>query len=43
MDKALDSFQSRVVRRLTRKQPLRKKDGKWNYLPLAEALGEAGL
>ena len=43
MNKALDSFQSRVARRLTGKQPRRKKDGSWDYPPLAEALGEAGL
>ena len=39
MEKALDSFQSRIGRRLTRKQPRRKKDGSWNYPPLEEALG----
>ena len=43
MDKALDSFQSRVARRLTGKQPRRKKDGSWYYPPLEEALGEAEL
>ena len=43
MDKALDSFQSRVARRLTGKQPRRKTDGIWDYPPLTEALGGAGL
>ena len=42
-EKALDGFQSRFTRRLTRKQPRRKKYGSWDYPPLAEALGEAGL
>ena len=43
MEKALDSFHSRVARRLTGKQPRRKKDWSWDYLPLAEAMGEAGI
>ena len=43
MKKALDRFQCRVVRRLARKLPQRRTDGSWDYLPLAEALGEAGL
>ena len=38
MDKALDSFKSRVARRLTGRQPQRKKDGSWGCLPMAEAL-----
>ena len=38
MEKALDSFQSRVARRLTGNQLRRKKDGSWDYPPLAEAL-----
>ena len=29
--------------RLTGKQPRRRTDGSWDYPPLAEALGEAGL
>ena len=41
MGKALDSFQSRVARRLTVRQPRRKKYGIWDYPPLAEALREA--
>ena len=43
MEKALDIFLSRVVRRLTGKQPRQRTDGSWYYLPLAEALGEAGI
>ena len=43
MERALDSFQYKVARKLTGKQPRRKKDGIWEYPPLAEALGEAGL
>ena len=43
MEKALDSFQSRVARRLTGKQPWRRTDGGWDYPPLAEALREAGM
>ena len=42
-EKDLESFQSRVARRLTRKQPRWWLDGSWDYPPLAEALGEAGL
>ena len=43
MEKALDSFISRVARRLTGKKPRRRTDGSWEYPPLAEALGEARL
>ena len=43
MEKALDRFQSRVARRLTGNQPRRRTDGSWDYPPLAETLGEAGL
>ena len=43
MEKALDSFHFRVAKSLTGKKPWRKKDGSWDYLPLAEALREAGL
>ena len=42
-EKALESFQSRVARRLTSKHPRQRTDGSWDYPPLAEALGEAGL
>ena len=39
-EKALDSFQSRVARRLTDIQPRLKKYRNWEYLPLAKALRE---
>ena len=42
-EKALDSFQSRVVRRITGRQPRRKKDGSWDCPPLAGALRDAGM
>ena len=35
IEKALDSFQSRVVRRITVRQPRQREDGSWIYLPLA--------
>ena len=41
MERALDSFQQRVVRRLTGKKPRRQGDGSWAYPKLAEAMGEA--
>ena len=41
--KALDSFQYRVTRRLTGKQPRRRTDGIWDYPPQTEALGEEGI
>ena len=43
MEKALESFQSRVVRNITGRQPRQKKDGSWDYPPLAGALREAGM
>ena len=43
MERALESFQSRVARRITGKKPRRRAYGSWDYPPLAEALGEAGL
>ena len=43
MERALDSFQHRVARRITGKQARRRTDGSWEYPPLAEALGEAGF
>ena len=43
MEKALDSFQSRVARRLTSKHPRQRTYGSLEYPSLAEALGEAGL
>ena len=46
MEKALDSFQSRVARKLTGRQPRRwkgKTDGTWYYPSLAVAMKEAGI
>ena len=43
MENSMDSFQSRVTRRITGKQLRRRTDGSWDYPPLAEALGEEGL
>ena len=43
MEKALDSFQYRVARRLAGKQTCRQTDGSWDYPPLVEALVEAEL
>ena len=43
MERDLDSFQSRVVRRITRKHPRKQTGGSWEYLPLTEALGEEGI
>ena len=42
MEKALDSFQYRVVRRLIGKHPRQLTDGSWDYPPLAEALWGSG-
>ena len=41
MERELDSFQHRVARRITGRQPRRRGDGRWEYPPLAEAMGEA--
>ena len=35
MEKALDSFQSRVAKKIKGRQPRRRKDGSWLYPPLA--------
>ena len=43
MDWALDRFQNRVVRRITRRQPRRRGDRSWEYPPLTEAMGESGF
>ena len=43
MEKALNSFQSRVVRKLTRRQPRRGQDGIWYYPLLEGAMKEAGI
>ena len=42
MEKDLDSFQSRVARRITGRNPRQKKYGIWEYLTMAEAMREAG-
>ena len=43
MEKALDSFQSRVARKITGRQPRQRKDGSWVYPPLAGAMKETGM
>ena len=43
IERALDSFQHRVVQRLTGRQMRRRGDGSWAYPPLEEAMGEAGF
>ena len=43
MEKALDSFQSRVARKLTGRQPRCGKEGTWYYPLLAGAMKEAGI
>ena len=43
MEAALDAFQGRVAGRLTGRMPRRVRDGKWLYLPLAEATKDAGI
>ena len=44
IERALDSFQNRVARRITGEQPRRRQmNGSWEYPPLVEALREAGF
>ena len=43
MEWYLDSFQNRVLQRITGRQPSRQGGGSWDYLPLTEAMGEAGF
>ena len=43
MEKDLDSFQSRVARRITGRQPQQNKYGSWYYPQLTGALREAGM
>ena len=43
IEKVLDSLQSRVARNIMGRQPRRKKDGRWEYPPLADALWGAGM
>ena len=43
MEAALDAFQGRVARRLTGRVPRLGRDGKWQYLPLAVEIKDAGI
>ena len=43
MEQDPDSFQHRVVQRLTGRQLRRQKDGIWTYPPLEEEMGESGF
>ena len=43
MERALDSFQQRVARRIIENQARQRVDRSWEYSPLAEELGEAGF
>ena len=43
MEKALDTFQARLARKITGRQPRRGIDGKWYYPSLVGAMKEAGI
>ena len=43
MEAALDTFQGRVARRLTERMTRIRRYGKWQYLPLAGAIKDAGI
>ena len=43
MERALDSFQHWVARRLTGRKPRRRGGVIWAYLSLQEAMGETGF
>ena len=43
MEKALDSFQSRVAQKITGRQPRRGKDRTWYYPSLVGSMKEAGI
>ena len=43
MEKALDSFQSRVARKITGKQLRRRKDGSWFYPPVEVVMKDTGM
>ena len=43
MEKALDTFQARVARKLTGRKPQHRIDGTWYYPSLAGAMKEAGI
>ena len=43
MEKALDSFQSRVARKIMGRQPRQRNYGSWVYPPLAGVMKETGM
>ena len=43
MERALDSFQHRIARRITGRQPRRRVYGSWDYKLLQETMGEEGF
>ena len=43
MEKALESFQSRVARKITGRQPRQRNNRSWIYPPLAGVMKEAGM
>ena len=43
MERDLVSFQYRVARQITGRQPMRREEGGWEYPPLAAAMEEAGF
>ena len=43
IERALESFQHGSARRITGRQPRRRGDGRWTYLPQKEAMREAGF
>ena len=43
IERDLENFHHRAVRRITGRQPQRRGDGKWTYPSLKEAIREAGF
>ena len=43
METTLDTFQGRVLQKLTGRHPRSGRDGKWYYMSLAGAMKEAGI
>ena len=43
MERALDRFHHKAAQRITERQPRIRGDERWDYPPLAEAMGEAGF
>ena len=43
MEQALDSCKNRITRRITGRQPMRRRGESWAYPTLDEAMGKAGL